>query len=254
MSKAKAEEIKREGNEALNGGDMGRAEQLYSQAANFDKRNHAIFSNRSKARLALRNFHGAVADAETAIKLNPTWAKGFFRLGEVYAETQNWDRARVMYSAALDLTEPGDNTTLIQKRLTASDDQLKAQLRLERLAPIVAAVGGALFGTMLVWLDARGSDPLLGSWLAALAMVAVMAAITGAAGWLYTYFQLLKRQSYLMEREGGRAATAVPGPSTAIGGENGRATASPSATKPKVRRKVAQKPPWAKGGNAKATS
>jgi tetratricopeptide (TPR) repeat protein len=74
---------RQQGNEALKSGDSHAAEVLYTKAIGLDKRNHTVYSNRSKARLNLKNYHGAVGDAEKAISLSRDWGKGYFRAAEV---------------------------------------------------------------------------------------------------------------------------------------------------------------------------
>ena len=41
----------------------------------------ALHSNRSACRAALRDFNGALADAERAVELRPQWAKAHSRAG-----------------------------------------------------------------------------------------------------------------------------------------------------------------------------
>ena len=52
---------------------------MYSQAIAGEPKDHALFSNRSAAYMALGLFEQAVWDAQKSITLNDEWAKGFYR-------------------------------------------------------------------------------------------------------------------------------------------------------------------------------
>ncbi|CAN0545102.1 unnamed protein product, partial [Ectocarpus sp. 12 AP-2014] len=72
---------KDKGNAALKAGDFEEAISSYTKAIDLDPSNHVFFSNRSAAHLSNDNAEQALADAESCIKVNGSWAKGFTRKG-----------------------------------------------------------------------------------------------------------------------------------------------------------------------------
>ena len=54
---------------------------MYTEAINEDGKDHTLFTNRSAAYHNLKKYDEAILDAEIAIKLAPTWTKGYFRKG-----------------------------------------------------------------------------------------------------------------------------------------------------------------------------
>jgi len=62
------------GNESFNNGNYEKAKDYYTQAIELEK-NHVYYSNRSAAFFELEDYEASLADAEEAIKLNPTYWK-----------------------------------------------------------------------------------------------------------------------------------------------------------------------------------
>jgi len=73
--------LKEQGNSALTAGKFEEAIQAYTSAIKLDESNHVLYSNRSAAYLKAGRFQDALSDAEKTIKLNPTWPKGYSRMG-----------------------------------------------------------------------------------------------------------------------------------------------------------------------------
>lgn len=69
------EQLKRQGNSALQEGNMEEAIRLYSEAIRLDPDNHILYSNRSAAYAKLQEYKKALEDAEKTVKLKPDWAK-----------------------------------------------------------------------------------------------------------------------------------------------------------------------------------
>ena len=69
------EQLKRQGNSALQEGNMKEAIRLYSEAIHLDPDNHILYSNRSAAYAKLQEYEKALEDAEKTVKLKPDWAK-----------------------------------------------------------------------------------------------------------------------------------------------------------------------------------
>lgn len=79
--KAQAAKFKEEGNAAFAAGQWEAALGKFTEAIKVDPKDHVFFSNRSAANLQLRRTRDAVSDAEECVRLNPSWAKGYSRLG-----------------------------------------------------------------------------------------------------------------------------------------------------------------------------
>lgn len=79
---AQALKMKDLGNRALKEKKYAEADAMYTAGIKLDPSNHALFSNRSAARLMAKNVDGAVEDAKKCTEIAPKWSKGFGRLGE----------------------------------------------------------------------------------------------------------------------------------------------------------------------------
>uniref|UniRef100_UPI00248E29B8 cytochrome P450 n=1 Tax=Phaeobacter italicus TaxID=481446 RepID=UPI00248E29B8 len=66
----------------------------------------ALLGNRAAARLAMKQFEGALADAEAAVKLDAGWAKGHFRRGQALAGLERWADARAAFEEVLRIVSP----------------------------------------------------------------------------------------------------------------------------------------------------
>jgi tetratricopeptide (TPR) repeat protein len=74
-------QLKHQGNSAFEGGDPGRAEELYTEAISLQPSGglHNLYANRSAARVALGNLKGALEDAQSAEEVAPDWAGAVMR-------------------------------------------------------------------------------------------------------------------------------------------------------------------------------
>ncbi|RWA06140.1 hypothetical protein EKO27_g8968 [Xylaria grammica] len=79
--KARAEDLKAQGNKAMTSKDYARAIDLYSQALGLHPGNAIFLSNRAAAYSAARNHESARADAEAAVAADPKYTKAWSRLG-----------------------------------------------------------------------------------------------------------------------------------------------------------------------------
>ncbi|KAI2628301.1 small glutamine-rich tetratricopeptide repeat-containing protein 2-like protein [Xylaria nigripes] len=79
--KARAEDLKVQGNKAMTSKDYARAIQLYSQALSLHPGNAIFLSNRAAAYSAARDHESARADAEAAVNTDPKYTKAWSRLG-----------------------------------------------------------------------------------------------------------------------------------------------------------------------------
>jgi tetratricopeptide (TPR) repeat protein len=82
-------QLKHQGNSAFEGGNPGRAEELYTEAISLQPSGglHNLYANRSAARVAFGDFKGALEDAQSAAEVAPDWAGAVMR--QVYASTHS---------------------------------------------------------------------------------------------------------------------------------------------------------------------
>ncbi|EGW33441.1 uncharacterized protein SPAPADRAFT_55318 [Spathaspora passalidarum NRRL Y-27907] len=80
-TKAKANELKVEGNKAMAARDFQTAIDKYTKAIELDPKNEIFLSNRAAAYSSNLQHAKAVADAEKAIEINPKFSKAYSRLG-----------------------------------------------------------------------------------------------------------------------------------------------------------------------------
>jgi len=122
----------------------------YTHAIKLDKKQYQLFSNRSLAFLKLEQYFYALDDAQTTIKLNPNWPKGYFRRGEVYFATGNYREALDAYREALEL-EPDDNT--IKEAMKKSTQMLRNKMKEDMQAPWMGGAFGLVLGLSIVIAD-----------------------------------------------------------------------------------------------------
>jgi len=104
--KAKAAEHKAKGNECFQKRENTEAIKHFTAAISCDPSDHVFFSNRSAAYLNLGNAKDALADAKECIRLNPSWSKGYSRLGAALWKSGKLKEAKEAYESGLKL-EPG---------------------------------------------------------------------------------------------------------------------------------------------------
>ncbi|KAI9898238.1 hypothetical protein N3K66_006598 [Trichothecium roseum] len=76
-----AVDLKNEGNKAFVSGDYPSAVQLYSQAIEANDKEPTFFTNRAQAYIKTEAYGYAIADATTALELNPKLIKAYYRRG-----------------------------------------------------------------------------------------------------------------------------------------------------------------------------
>ncbi|KAJ3291121.1 hypothetical protein HK104_006325 [Borealophlyctis nickersoniae] len=82
--KAKAEELKGQGNKAMGAKNYSEAIRLYTEALELDPQNALYYGNRAAAHSQAGDHDKAVADAKKALEADPDYAKGYSRLGHAY--------------------------------------------------------------------------------------------------------------------------------------------------------------------------
>lgn len=95
--------LKDEGNKLVAAKKLEQAIDCYSKAIELDPKNHVLYSNRSGAHLENGNATAAIADAKLCVSLEPTWAKGYYRLGSALEAVKEWNDAELAYSRGLEL-------------------------------------------------------------------------------------------------------------------------------------------------------
>lgn len=127
MTKAEPS-LKDQGNSFFKAGNYLKAAAIYTQAIKQDPSNPTLYSNRAAAFLNLVKLSKALTDAETAITLNPTWEKGYFRKGCVLEAMERYDDALVAFQAALQYNPQSSEVTKKIKRLSQlAKDKQRAQ-------------------------------------------------------------------------------------------------------------------------------
>lgn len=93
---------KANGNKAFQEGRYEDAVESFTKAIE-ESPNHVLYSNRSAAYASLKKFEMAMADAEQVVKLSPTWAKGYSRLGAALHGLDKIKEAREAYEKGLEI-------------------------------------------------------------------------------------------------------------------------------------------------------
>lgn len=99
-----ADEYKQQGNAAFTAKDYGKAIDLFTKAIEVSEApNHVLYSNRSACYTSLKKFTDALNDATECVKINPSWSKGYNRLGAAHLGLGDLDDAESNYKKALEL-------------------------------------------------------------------------------------------------------------------------------------------------------
>ncbi|CAH00218.1 Sgt2p [Kluyveromyces lactis] len=113
-AKAKAEELKLQGNKAMAAKKFDEAIEKYTAAIEVSPSNAVYYSNRAAAYSSLKQYEQAVKDAEQAIEVDPTYSKGFSRLGFAKYALNKPEEALDAYKKVLDIE--GEKATDVMKR------------------------------------------------------------------------------------------------------------------------------------------
>ncbi|KAB5537876.1 hypothetical protein DKX38_015409 [Salix brachista] len=120
--------LKDKGNEFFKAGNYLKAAALYTQAIKLDPSNPTLYSNRAAAFLQLVKLNKALVDAETTIKLNPQWEKGYFRKGCVLEGMERYDDALATFQIALQHNPQSTEVSRKIKRISQlARDKKRAQ-------------------------------------------------------------------------------------------------------------------------------
>jgi tetratricopeptide (TPR) repeat protein len=122
--KAKAEEFKEKGNEAMKLGDYQKAVDLYTEAIKIDLSNAVYRCNRSAALIEVNEFEAAEEDAYIATQLDPNYAKAWSRMGMAILKQGQGKRAKKAYERALQVAGK-DATPAMRKGLADAEARIK---------------------------------------------------------------------------------------------------------------------------------
>lgn len=130
-AKAKAEALKLEGNKAMASKDYDLAIEKYTAAIASFPTNAVYFANRAAAYSSQKKYEEAVEDAKSAIKVNPSYSKGYSRLGFAKFAQGNTQDALEAYKKVLDIE--GDKATDAMKRdYETAKKKVELSLNLEK--------------------------------------------------------------------------------------------------------------------------
>lgn len=106
-AKRKAEEYKNLGNAAMQQDKPDVAILQYSKAIDCDNSNPVYYCNRAASHNKLKNNKLALRDCQVAIKIDPSYAKAYGRMGLAYTQMNNFQAALESYVKAAEL-DPDD--------------------------------------------------------------------------------------------------------------------------------------------------
>lgn len=98
------DEYKQQGNAAFAAKDYNKAVELFTKGIDVSEQpNHVLYSNRSACFASLKEFEKALNDANECVKINPSWSKGYNRIGAAQFGLGSLDEAEQSYKKALEL-------------------------------------------------------------------------------------------------------------------------------------------------------
>jgi len=115
-------ELKRRGNAAFKAGSFFESETLYSKALEHDATSDpALWGNRSAARIGMKKYAEALADADQAVKLGFT--KGHFRRGQALAGLNKWREAQKAYETCASVDAANKDASKEAEKAKAKADE-----------------------------------------------------------------------------------------------------------------------------------
>lgn len=126
------DEFRLKGNKAYKYHDYREAIQFYNEAIKLDPNNAILYANRAASYNGLGLYHAGTSDGQKAVDLDPSYIKGYIRLGAALEGNLNWNEALKVYQNALKLNP---NDIAISKRI----DEIKK--RIENPDSLEAIIG-----------------------------------------------------------------------------------------------------------------
>ncbi|KAJ3556321.1 hypothetical protein NM688_g2091 [Phlebia brevispora] len=125
-AKAKAAQLKEEGNKCFVAKDYPSAHGKYTKAIDLDDTNAVLYANRGACSMSMRKYLDAAADCRKATELDPSYAKAWMRLGAANQHLASYGQSIESYEKAL--------SVLSAENLTPADIRLKEQAESELAA------------------------------------------------------------------------------------------------------------------------
>jgi stress-induced-phosphoprotein 1 len=142
---------KAKGNAAFSEGRFEEGIAAFTEAISHDSSDHVFFSNRSACYAGLENFEKALEDAKECVKLAPSWAKGYSRLGLALFKLGKYEEAKAAYEDGLKHDPENEQ---LKEGIESVDSQMNKQ----------ANPFGNLFGPD-IWMKIQ-TNPRLAPYLA----------------------------------------------------------------------------------------
>ncbi|XP_078079218.1 uncharacterized protein LOC144500344 [Mustelus asterias] len=115
----KGRQLAEQGIDLAKQGNYSKAVELFTEAVQFDPKDHRYFGNRSYCYDRLRKYNLALEDAETSIRLAADWPKGYFRKGRALLGIKRYTEAESAFEVVLQLDKDCDDavTELFKVRM-----------------------------------------------------------------------------------------------------------------------------------------
>ncbi|KAJ7070653.1 hypothetical protein C8F01DRAFT_1107221 [Mycena amicta] len=94
-------ELKEAGNAFHQRGEYAQAYNKYTEAIAQDPNNAILYANRAASCLKMKNYLGALSDAQEAATIDPAYTKAWSRVASAAEELRYWETTRNAYTAAL---------------------------------------------------------------------------------------------------------------------------------------------------------
>ncbi|XP_032898292.1 tetratricopeptide repeat protein 31 [Amblyraja radiata] len=98
-------ELAVQGNSMANTGRYEEAVALFTEAIKHDPKEYRLFGNRSYCYERLQQYSRALSDAHTALTLNPSWPKGYFRKARALAGVKKYAEAIEAFQQVLEIDD-----------------------------------------------------------------------------------------------------------------------------------------------------
>lgn len=102
MANPEAEAFKNLGNECVRNKDFSKAVEHYTKAIDMYPDNYTYYSNRAAAYASSGSYEESLQDARKTVELNPTWSKGYSRLGTALEYLNRPIEAKEAYKKGLE--------------------------------------------------------------------------------------------------------------------------------------------------------
>ncbi|KAG1698254.1 hypothetical protein DVH05_015243 [Phytophthora capsici] len=150
--------LRQRGNDAFKRRQFEVAKQFYTQAIQLQNTDHLLFGNRSAACHQLKDYQQALEDAERAIDLAPSWAKGYLRKAAACESLQDWDAALVAYDKVCQLE---DKSSSEAKKAATKVEMIK---RKQGTAVRKGFLGGKMKSSIYAEKEGLDQDSTQRSW------------------------------------------------------------------------------------------